>query len=703
MNIPLGYEIGSGKRVAIPVNHTVVLGQTQLSGKTTTLEAMITRSGVRAVGFITKPGEKSFRLERPIPPFFSEATTADYWKYIVAIVENLMSVKLGWQERGWIVKLCQDYKDKTKAKAYSWKRPETLKDLLKNAKTALPYLRGTAEMICMQLEEYLSSVVREIGHTEFSSRLELSTGINVMDVTEMSDGLKALVIRSVIEWVHKHGRKTVVIIPEAWKFIPEGRSTPVKLALEGLIREGAGVGNFVWMDSQDLRGVDKKLLRSVIVWLFGVQRQKNEVANTLANIPDHPKPSATEIMQLGKGEFYVCYETTLVRTYVQPAGMEDAHAQAIARGDESPDSWRQISKALDDQVPDHPQMLQILDQEPADDHIRQEENVTEPGREPDSGDRPDDRGSEGIASANRSESGTPVGREPDQGRDAASGLGVSRVDEAGEIARSRAGEGALATEEDEPMLKTSAPNPTPITERFREYLKLHAVPNDLRDNLVQLLAEFERLVESHDAMAHRLKAWTGEVLSQVTDHESRVTEQLSPSDGVSAPAAGKNRVGEPSSPARTVDGAADGHGALGSAASFNKEKMYILGESTMMDIYDYVRARAEKDPGILEILTRRPEMRVTVERQTLEVNGDTLRGALAVLISKKFFDAPQNGNTAFNELKRLGRAVAKPNVYRELDKLAELGFVTKEETGYQAVPGMKVFIVEDRVSKASAR
>src|SRR5437899_922280 len=57
--IHLGYEVGTGKRVSIPLNHMVVLGQTQLSGKTTTLEALVARSGIRAIAFITKPGEKS--------------------------------------------------------------------------------------------------------------------------------------------------------------------------------------------------------------------------------------------------------------------------------------------------------------------------------------------------------------------------------------------------------------------------------------------------------------------------------------------------------------------------------------------------------------------------------------------------------------------------------------------------------------------
>ena len=173
-------------------------------------------SGLKAIAFITKPGEKSFRLQHTIPAFFSESTVDDYWKYVQAIVENVMQVKLGWQERGWIVKLCQDYQreGKTKAQSYRWKRPKTLEELLANVEIALPHLRGTPEMICIQLREYLKPAVREIGRTEFTGKLELEPGINVMDITELSDGLKTLVIRSVIEWVHKKCRRVVVIIPE---------------------------------------------------------------------------------------------------------------------------------------------------------------------------------------------------------------------------------------------------------------------------------------------------------------------------------------------------------------------------------------------------------------------------------------------------------------------------------------------------------
>jgi hypothetical protein len=95
-------------------------------------------------------------------------------------------------------------------------------------------------------------------------------------------------------------------------------------------------------------------------------------------------------------------------------------------------------------------------------------------------------------------------------------------------------------------------------------------------------------------------------------------------------------------------------------------------------------------------LTRNvPVIDVTVRKYVIEADDSTLRGRLAVLIAQGFFDSAQTGNSAFNELQRRGAGSAKPNVYREMDKLAELGFVTKEPSGgYLSVPGMKVNVKE---------
>jgi hypothetical protein len=123
----------------------------------------------------------------------------------------------------------------------------------------------------------------------------LDSGLNVMDLTPLNVEMQHLVIRSTIDWVLQHETDTVVVVPEAWKFIPQGRGTPVKLAAESYIRQAAGLRNYLWLDSQDIAGVEKIILKSVPVWLLGVQRESNEIKRTLAQIPagiKKPKPDA---------------------------------------------------------------------------------------------------------------------------------------------------------------------------------------------------------------------------------------------------------------------------------------------------------------------------------------------------------------------------------------------------------------------------
>ena len=58
--IHLGYEVETGNQIQILPSHLIVTGVTQLSGKTTTLEALIHRSELKAIVFKTKPGEQGF-------------------------------------------------------------------------------------------------------------------------------------------------------------------------------------------------------------------------------------------------------------------------------------------------------------------------------------------------------------------------------------------------------------------------------------------------------------------------------------------------------------------------------------------------------------------------------------------------------------------------------------------------------------------
>jgi hypothetical protein len=129
---------------------------------------------------------------------------------------------------------------------------------------------------------------------EWATSVKLGAGLNVMDLTALNVEMQHLVIRSTIDWVLAHESDTVVVVPEAWKFIPQGRGTPVKLAAESYIRQRRGSSNYLWLDSQDIAGVEKIILKSVPVWVLGVQREANEIKRTLAQIPagiKKPKPT----------------------------------------------------------------------------------------------------------------------------------------------------------------------------------------------------------------------------------------------------------------------------------------------------------------------------------------------------------------------------------------------------------------------------
>jgi hypothetical protein len=340
--ISLGFEVGSGAPISIPRGHLAITGQSQSSGKTTTLEGLVSRAGCRAIAFVTKRGEGSFRVASPIPPYFKDRTD---WPFVRTILEATAGEKLKF-ERAQIMNLCQDYE----GPEGRWDAPATLADVLANAEHALaqPKVRGFVRNVYTVLVEYLRAVVPEIEQLPSTKTLELSPGLNVMNLTEYSFPVQALIVRSVIEFVGSRGQSTVTVIPEAWKFAPRQRNSPVRMAAEELIRQGAALRNFLWCDSQDLAGISSVLLRQVTVWLFGVQRDPREIERTLEHIPaDQAKPSKRDIATLGRGEFIVCFDREMYRVYVQPAWMSGAHAEAIARGEEPVESARAIVHDFD--------------------------------------------------------------------------------------------------------------------------------------------------------------------------------------------------------------------------------------------------------------------------------------------------------------------------------------------------------------------
>jgi len=314
----LGYEIKTGKEVGINPSHLIVTGLTQLSGKTTTLEALIKRSGLKAVIFKTKIGEKSFTEGTEIPPFFRDRS--DY-EFVKSLIEAYAKEKL-FLEKGTLMRLC--------------KGSASLIDIKKRVDDELAEgkLRGLKEEIHTRLQHYLENLIPQIQYANLSSTLDIREGVNIMNLERFSEEAQSLIIQSVADEVLKTMKGVIIVIPEAWKFLPQKYNNPCKRVVESYIRQGATNQNFVWIDSQDMAGVDKIPLKQISTWILGYQAERNEVKHTLDQIslPKKMKPKEEEIMGLRKGHFFLsCYEG-VYNVYVQPSWLSDEIAMDVATG-----------------------------------------------------------------------------------------------------------------------------------------------------------------------------------------------------------------------------------------------------------------------------------------------------------------------------------------------------------------------------------
>jgi len=596
LTVHLGFEVGSADPVEIPIRHMAVTGQTQESGKTTTLEALITRSGLPAIAFLTKRGEGSMH-GRQILPYFEDR--AD-WRFVQSILESTMHEKMKF-ERAWIVRACQG------ARTLAGVQTNLIK-LEENARNAL------SKDVYMLLGEYLRRVVPMIEKLPKGGERQMqylfgevhngaaADGLSIMDLTAYPLELQMLVISSTLEWIHRHGNGVISIIPEAWKFIPQGRNTPVRIAVENLMREGAVLKNYVWIDSQDMGAVDKALLRSVPVCLIGVQREANELKRTLANMPEGlKKPKAGDVATLGLGEFFACFGKSILKVYVQPAWMDEKAGKLIASG----------------RLDVHVASLN--------------------------------------AASKFSEATHPLPR---------CHHGNALRDHSDDVLFPSCGCTTLQAVEDTPNVKQPAQAGTRPVESPAGSSAIALDSSGLRTSAIE--------EEEEEVMSINQEAVTA-LRMAIQDGAKHTALQLF--DGIF----GGNPVAqaEPLSP-------------VAFAQTPNGTEPSVLSDALYSQILSRLLQDLPDNPRVLQLLTRRPEIEVKVQRQFIPLDSTSLRGRLAVLIAEDFFRSVVNGNSAFIELKKRGVSVAKPSVYKELDKLTEMGFLLKLDNGYQVVPGMNV-------------
>lgn len=325
MDILLGFEVESGKPVHIPLHHLAIFGMTQLSGKTTALEALITRSGLKAIAFITKRGEAGFVNSHTVPAYYKPR--AD-WQFVEGLVNVALGEKVKFEPgmRWGIMKVCQGHKNLREVQ-------KAARDLAAESKK--DFLRSVFE----KLAAYLDIVVPELDRWTFFDRLDMVAGVNVMDLSGMRLETQHLVIASSIEHIFQSLDHVVVVVPEAWETLPQGRMTPVKWVAQQFIRKGAAIGNYMFLDSQDIGGIDKTPLRQCDNWLMGRMKEAHEVERIIKQLVG-TKVKAEDIQTLPLGHFYAVIGTRVKKVYVLPAGVPEEAGVQVAIGALTPENIR---------------------------------------------------------------------------------------------------------------------------------------------------------------------------------------------------------------------------------------------------------------------------------------------------------------------------------------------------------------------------
>ena len=318
--IEIGFEMESGKAVKISNNHLFVAGTTS-SGKSETLRALIDRS--------KDSGSKILIIDSKRPRDYDDFA-ADVPLYIEKHMEPFM---------------IKDLIESTERLSIKKELPELIRlasvskswvELLKVARGKYDEAKkGWNKDILEILIALFGRLVDEMDKYTFSKNLELSSDVNVMDISHLTDQLQQVVVSSVIRAIMRRRKKIRLVIDESHRFVPQGASAACSTDVIRLVREGRANENFLWMADQTVTGVNKDLLKQMQIWILGRQSELNEATRTLVQIPQRKSLGITkeDIQTLGLGEFIVVTTRWAKRTYIWPVWVERDVAIRVAKGE----------------------------------------------------------------------------------------------------------------------------------------------------------------------------------------------------------------------------------------------------------------------------------------------------------------------------------------------------------------------------------
>jgi hypothetical protein len=317
-------------------------GQTRRTGKTTALEAIITRGKFTCLTFRTKRGETGFLRGLQTRPFYKPR--AD-WVYVKSLAEAALDKELPGLYDRWFMEATGETGRLPKARDLKEVRKNI--DILLEGNHDIRAARGFAESMLFSIRGYLDLILPDLFREgrEWSRELELKEGnINVMNLEGLSGGVQSLIIASCMEEVFQKLENVVIVVPEAPDFFPAGKGSPSKVVGRRIAKKGGAINNFLYLDSQMIVDVDPIVRSQARLWLLGPQGSyEHEIDRTLKLLPKdlgRMKPTSSDVQTLPLGHFYlvIAEEKTVKKVYAAPWWLPEDIAKKVAIGEISPKS-----------------------------------------------------------------------------------------------------------------------------------------------------------------------------------------------------------------------------------------------------------------------------------------------------------------------------------------------------------------------------
>lgn len=320
----VGFEVLTGKEVYIPMFHTLVAGQTQLSGKTTLLKTLANQAVEQDYKILVMDTKSNWAdydtFGQEIPICFRETTDS---LTILGLLESIMQRKLTMQFATLI---------------RATENAGSFEEVLENAEGVKEKTRsGFVHDAATTLVDLMRRLIEQTRDRKTSSKLELPYTINRMTINKFALEAQQMVIKTAVEDALNIPHM-IFLLDEMSKFLPQQYRSACKPAIERYVTQGAITKTFLWGGTQFLATTAKSVLKAMDVKILGRQSHDTECEHTLDLIPKlgMQKWTNDSIMQLKLGHFVVAAENWVRTVYTVPEFADRHECLQVAMGRREP-------------------------------------------------------------------------------------------------------------------------------------------------------------------------------------------------------------------------------------------------------------------------------------------------------------------------------------------------------------------------------